>query len=423
MTTGNDIDGNLNFSSSGVMTPEIKALVVAAIGRYRPYRFGMKFFVGDYIHKRLKDILGNPFLLTTGRILTSDVFYDLRPTLEENGIDVTSKDAIIKKRRRNKIQNEYVLEVCKDLGIRRRHAGIITGDTGYLYFRGKRYAVSLDELHTLKLMGTDVLIIEKQGTSEKLRYHADDNGVALLSTRGFLTENAIDLSDLADINGANNAILTDDDISGRVIAANAPYPRIGIDFDTLDYFNLRSEIKELEEVYNPNDKHLTHIKNNRNTTFKGLSNKDFEYLKEKRIEIHAVLNRVGEDSFWQWILYKLAIISPKRNYYNRAIKLPQPYLFRPNNYWRIGELYDSRIAHILKPLNRTEQVILGNYEGFIKSCNGYEITIRKDWQNKINDSTETDRIELEEDMNKIISKYDNGEYEEYGADENNVAKP
>jgi hypothetical protein len=286
-----------SLDRSGAITPQIMALIVAAIAKYRPYKFGMKYFVGEYILERLQKILVDPSLLDRNRILTSDVFYDLRPTCEANGIDVTSTEAIMKKKRRHKIQNEYILQICRDLGIRRRHAGIITGDTGYLYFRGERYAVSLDKLDTLKTKGTDIVIIGKQGIAEKLRYKSDNYGIALVSTRGFLTENALDLSELADINGANDAILTDDDISGKVIAANAPYPRIGINNDTLDYFGIRDRIRDLEEVYNPNPQHLKHILDNRQTKFKDLTDADLEYLRAKRIEIHAVLNYVGEDKF------------------------------------------------------------------------------------------------------------------------------
>jgi hypothetical protein len=397
------------------MTPEVKALIASAIQKYKPYRFGMKYFVGEYIYNRLNNILNGSTLLTTGRILTSDVFYDLRQKLEDNGIDVTSTDAIIKKRRRQKIQNEYILEVCRDLGIRRRHAGIITGDAGYLYFRGERYVVSLDELDSLKLMGTDVVIFEKQGTAEKLRYHADDNGVSLLSTRGFLTENALDLSELADINGANNAIVTDDDISGMVIASNAPYPRIGIDFDTLDYFDIRNKIEELEEVYTPNPQHKEHIENNRITKFKSLSNADFKYLQKKRIEIHAVLNMVGEDRFWEWILAKLKIHSPTRDYYNRAIKFPKAYEFRPNNLWRVGELCDNMVAHILEPLRKEQRNKLTNYRGFL-SCNNYEARIKNEWRKKIDNETETDLSKLERDMDKLVAKYDDGKYKDYNSD-------
>jgi hypothetical protein len=347
---------------SRIISPEEQDLIKAAIEIYRPYRNGMKYYVGEYIHQRLQKILGDPSLLGPKRILTSDVFYDLRSTLEANSIDVTSTDAIIKKKRRVKIQNEYILEVCRDLGIKRRHAGIITGDAGYLYFRGQRYAVSLDEMDTLKHKGTDIIIIEKQGIAEKLRYKSDSYGIALLSTRGFLTENALDLSELADINGAKIAILTDNDISGKVIAANALYPRIGFDLDTLNYFGIRDRIKNLEEVYKPNPQHLKHIlhKNNRKAKFKDLTDSDLNYLRKKRIEIHAVQNYVGEDRFWEWILTKLNEISPIRDY-NRAVKIPKPYVFRSNDVWRVNELYDNRLAKIVKPLYKEKKNQLSGY--------------------------------------------------------------
>jgi hypothetical protein len=118
---------------SGSITWEDRFLIEDAIHRYRPYRNGMKYYVGEYIVNRLKNVIRDPELLGPKRILTSDVFYDLRKPLGEAGIDVLSPDAIIKKRRRSKIQNEYILEICRDLGIRRRHAGIITGDTGLKY--------------------------------------------------------------------------------------------------------------------------------------------------------------------------------------------------------------------------------------------------------------------------------------------------
>jgi hypothetical protein len=394
------------------MTPEIKGLIISAIQNYRPYRSGMKFYVGDYIYRRLNNVLEDPDLLGPKRILTSDVFYDLRPRLESNGIDVTSTDAIIKKRRRAKIQNEYILEICKDLGIRRRHAGIITGDTGYLYFRGKRYAVSLDELDKLKTKGTDVIIIEKQGIAEKISYKIAEYGISLLSTRGFLTENAIDLSDLADINGAKNVTLTDNDISGQLIAANAPYKRIGIDFDTLNYFGIRNKIRELEEVYIPNSQHLTHIINNRRTKFTNLSDIDFNYLKIKRIEIHAILNYVGVDRFCEWILERLKEISPIRDY-NRAVKIPKPYVFRSRNTWRVTELYDNRVAMIISPLIEKKQNQLRYYNGFINSVSKSELKIKKSFQTEINNDTTSDISEFDRDLDRFVKKYDNGQYDEY----------
>jgi hypothetical protein len=370
----------------------------------------MKRYTGEYIVNRLKNILKDPSLLRENRILTSDVFYDLRPILEEAGIDVTSKDAIIKKRRRLKIQNEYILEICRDLGIRRKHVGIITGDTGYLYFRGKRYAVSLDELDKLKMKGVAVTTIEKQGIAEKLSYKANDYGIALLSTRGFLTENAVDLSDLSELNGSKNAIVTDDDISGQVIAVNSPCKRIGIDFDTLRYFGIDSKISDLEEVYTPNYKHLKHITDHK-YKFRHLTATQFDYLKTKRIEIHAVLNKVGIDAFWEWILKELYKISPTWDY-TRAIKIPQPYQFRSYNTWRITELFDNRIAKIIKPYQDKEKLDLSNHDGFIDSVKTYEVKVKEAFQKTIDKDKTTDKQEFDKDLDKFVKKYDNDEYEE-----------
>jgi hypothetical protein len=394
--------------------PEERASTESAISKYIPYRGdGMKFYVGEYIYKRLQDILEDPTLLTTNRILTSDVYYDLRkPLKEEAGIDLSSGDITLQQRRRHKIQNKYVLDICRDLGIRRRHAGIITGDTGYLYFRGKRYAVSLDELDRLKTKGIAVVIIEKQGTSEKLSYKADSYGIALLSTRGFLTENALDLSELAQINGAKNVSLTDDDIAGQIIASNTPYKRIGIDFETLDYFGIRHKIDELAEAYTPNSRQIKHIENNRDK-YRTLTDKDFEFLKKKRIEIHAVLNEVGVDRFWDWILAELE--GPWN--YNRAIKLPKPYMFRSSNIWRITQLYDNRVAKIIAPLTEDKRAELSNYKYFIKNVKYHESRIKGNFQTMINEDTTTDIDEFNKDLDSFVKKYDNGEYEEYEYEE------
>jgi hypothetical protein len=59
---------------------------------------------------------------------------------------------------------------------------IYAGYVGYLYFRGVRYAVSLDELDNLRYFATDILIIEKEGIAKVLSPLAAYSGIALLST-------------------------------------------------------------------------------------------------------------------------------------------------------------------------------------------------------------------------------------------------
>ncbi|MGH9976861.1 MAG: hypothetical protein ACRD8Z_13660 [Nitrososphaeraceae archaeon] len=215
---------------------------------------GMKGFVWDHIVDLKLDILPDMHFKPKGdlpRILTSDVFYDLRKPLEAAGYDVTSKQAARRKTRQT-IQVQYIKEICDSLEIRRVDVGILAGEAGHLFYRGEHFAISLDELDSLKLKGVIILIIEKRGIAELLRPIAEPYGIALLSTQGFLTENAIDLAYLASTTGAKVAILTDYDISGIIIAHQVPeVPRIGIDEGTLDDLNILNRQQDLEEYYTP----------------------------------------------------------------------------------------------------------------------------------------------------------------------------
>ena len=99
-------------------------------------------------------------------------------------------------------------------------------------------------------MGTDLIIIEKEGAVEVLGPFADKYGIALLYTRGFLTEYALELSEKS---GSNIAILTDFDASGLLLASKLPgnIHRIGIDFQTLE--DLEIDIESVQEKYKPKE--------------------------------------------------------------------------------------------------------------------------------------------------------------------------
>ena len=75
-----------------------------------------------------------------------------------------------------------------------------------MYFKGRSYDVGIDDLDLLMKKGTDLLIIEKEGVAEVLAPFAETYGIALLNTRGFLTDYAKRLSELTE---SNIAILTD----------------------------------------------------------------------------------------------------------------------------------------------------------------------------------------------------------------------
>jgi hypothetical protein len=95
-------------------------------------------------------------------------------------------------------------------------------DRTQLYFKGKWMDVGLKQIEQLSLYGTALLIIEKKGVAEQLRIFADQKGIALLNTRGFLTEYAEILSKKSEKEGCKVAILSDFDASGLVLAGKTP---------------------------------------------------------------------------------------------------------------------------------------------------------------------------------------------------------
>jgi hypothetical protein len=393
---------------------------VAAIPiRNRPK--GMKGFVYDFITSRLDRLKDGEQLEP---ILTSDVWYDL---IDENrnsrwagvlakffkqkyGFSIKGQKAA--KRRTRETIISYIKDVCDELKIRRFDVNIYAGDTGYLYFRGARHAISLDELDNLRHFGTDILIIEKEGIAKVLSPLAADSGIALLSTRGFLTENALDLSVFAQKSGANVATLTDCDISGYVIAHKVPnVPRIGIDFKTLEDLDILEDLRE-GEYYSPDKGHLKYAQEN----IEGFGLEQLDFLKKRRIEINAVKNKVGAKKLWSWVFDKLEEIYPNRNY-NRAVEMPQPHWFRPPQLLQLNELVDKRLKRVLMPEIISCEQDLEDYPGFIKDIPAYEQQLYWIFKDVLDggdvNTSERSRTknwlkDITYDLTTILNKYNNG---------------
>ena len=240
------------------------------------------------LEKRLDDVQKNPKLLVTGRLLQSGIYYTLRKILIEKGIKVTSREHI----------TDSIRDMCERLGIKvrgkgfkRHELGIIAAARAQLYFRGKLIGVGFDEISDLARVGTDLIIIEKEGAVEALAPFADKYGIALVYSRGFLTEYAIELSELAEKSGCNVAILTDFDASGLLIATKLPgnnIHRIGITPKMVNELGL--DIESVQEEYSPQNGHYDTLaewvkKNNYNL----ISRYWLNYLAKNRIDIDSVL--------------------------------------------------------------------------------------------------------------------------------------
>ena len=225
----------------------------------------------------------------------------------------------------DEIDREYITGLIKDicenkLGVKREDIGIIAADRAQLYFKEKWMDVGLKEIRELSLYGIDLLIIEKEGIAEQLAPFADEKGIALLYTRGFLTDYASVLSEKSAKEGCNIAILIDLDDSGLAIAREAPYAyRVGIDFETLEDLGLN--IEDVQEEYNPGN-HLKTLQ--LGGKHAGSYSKEMvRYVEDKRIEINSIVEALNDNSrFWEWIIQKLRDHFTNRDY-NRAVDIPE----------------------------------------------------------------------------------------------------
>ena len=88
-------------------------------------------------------------------------------------------------------------EFKREKGFKRHELGIIAAERAQLYFEDQVFGIGFDRLEELMKKGTDLLVIEKEGIADVLADFADQRGIAILNSRGFLTEYATELSELA----------------------------------------------------------------------------------------------------------------------------------------------------------------------------------------------------------------------------------
>lgn len=146
-----------------------------------------------------------------------------------------------------------------------------------------------------------------------LEPYAARRGIALLNSRGFATDYAKQLLDLSQKWKGNIFLLTDFDASGLLIASKVlggQIPRIGVDLKMIEKLGLSRG--DLEEKYDKKDskaptKHLM-----------GLPEEMQGEVKDKRVEIDAVLAAVGPERFWNYIEKSILEMAPTRNM-NRSV--------------------------------------------------------------------------------------------------------
>ena len=289
---------------------------------------------------------------------------------------------------KNKIERttfyKYIKDWCDEIGRTRASIGIVTGARADLYFNDKVSSVSYDSIGELAEKGTDIVFTEKTGPTVLAAY-ADKYGIAIVNTRGHLTEYGKNLMNAINSAGGHAVILTDYDAEGVKIASESPteIPWIGVNEKMLKHFKLNRNAVAVSTTSGnkiPYVKHL--VENGRHPSgnyvrageFDDRFTKDIDvdFLEIQRVEIDAVLASVGEERFFEYIKDTLEELYPKRDY-NRVIELNDLLLLleKPKEEWGEQLEHEKAIIKIDDKIKRfTEEVKekirekLKEYDGF-----------------------------------------------------------
>jgi Protein of unknown function C-terminus (DUF2399) len=262
-----------------------------------------------------------------------------------------------------------VKELCEAAGVTRESLGIYAGVRAELYFKGDWSSVSFDSVGALAEKGTDIVFVEKEGIPEVLTDFADTYGIALVNTRGHLTEYGKDLMTAAKDSGANVVIMTDYDATGVKIASESPteMPWIGANDEMLRYFKLDRDSVSIATETNANKDYVRDLVSNgrhrdgrRDQRFR---NVDVEFLYQERVELDAILAKVGDERYFQYILDTLKELYPIRNY-TRAIEIPSDELEAKHE--ESLDLIKARVKEVIDAESKKIEEELSQVEGFIK---------------------------------------------------------
>ncbi|HEY1248087.1 MAG TPA: hypothetical protein VGE97_03785, partial [Nitrososphaera sp.] len=215
---------------------------------------------------------------------------------------------------------KQISEVCDEYGVEREKVGVMAGAYASMFYNGKWSAVNFAEINLLATMGVAMIFIEKQDVVQTLGPYASRHGVALINTKGHLSDYAKDLSELAQKSGAKIGILTDYDIPGLHIASKLKGAVwLGIDKPMLDHFGIDLNNTDYVIPYDPakgiGDKVIERDIESDERFRHPIT--DIDWLKQhkrqggqfkepgNKVEIDAVLAKAGSERFWEYLKKKM----------------------------------------------------------------------------------------------------------------------
>jgi 5S rRNA maturation endonuclease (ribonuclease M5) len=268
-----------------------------------------------------------------------------------------------------------VKELCEGAGVTRESMGIFAGVRAELYFNGNWTSVSFDNVKRLAEKGTDIIFVEKEGIPEVPTGWADKYGIAMVNTRGHLTEYGKDLMKVAKESGAHVVIMADYDATGVKIASESPtdMPWIGANDTMLEYFYLDRYKLKIKSETSANKEYVRslvgtgeHSDGRKDERFKDV---DVDFLDEERVELDAILANIGDERFFQYVTDTLKDLYPKRDY-NRAIEIPS-YRLHARHEESI-DMIDDQVMHIISDESDKIREELREVLGFIDVNEKYD---------------------------------------------------
>lgn len=368
----------------------------------------------EYLRQRAKAIKNNELVEDTNQ---NGIYYIIRPLLQKLGIDPDLQGEHFRRNLTNKIG-----KICQDLGVDdkgeplsadREQLGIFASTSAFFFYRGQEIPINYNNALELMKNGTDIILIEKEGTAKVLRQFTDKAGIATITNRGFFVDYAGRLAKNAETDGANIAMITDFDVSGLLMERSMheeiiKVPRLGIDFKTLEYFGLnREQVEEhinTDKSTNDDDKktsynHWEGLNKKGPAYWRNETNEEFidiiRYLEIKRIEIDSVITQVGNKKFVDFIIDRLAEEFPTRNY-NRVITVPE-YVVPPI----LQELHNKILTKVQKIVKDKRQELvqeLSKFHGVIDNIDGKESEIEEQL---------LDLVYMNTNINSILDKIEN----------------
>jgi hypothetical protein len=263
--------------------------------------------------------------------------------------------------------------VCEKHGVTREQLGIVASPWASMYFEGSWHDISFNSLEVLAQKGTDIIFIEKRDIVQTLGQYADKWGIALVNTRGLLSDYAKDLAELASSSEANLAIFTDYDIPGLLIASKLEDAIwLGVDERMLREFDMSHENKQYVVPYRPKKRRIDQdtlddlLEYDERFSSDG-DIVDIDFLQHEKVEIDAVLAHVGAAKLWEYIKDMLGKEYPTRNY-NRVIESVPDTLkdHYPDAIKTLNEYIDNRAHEITSDESEKIESELEEVEGFIE---------------------------------------------------------